>query len=133
MIIAAAIKTKDGKIWSAPKPRRHNHVFDVIWDGIGLSDTNGPFDELHRMRFKGYTAGNVSGFLTDTGEFLDRDASLEHIRACGQPFVKGRVDSATKRPIPDDEIIGGILTSEDLWDNPWNPGGKDQSMRGHGM
>jgi hypothetical protein len=131
MIVAAAIKTSDGKTWSAPKPKRHHHVFDVIWRGIGLPDTNCVlFDDMDRRRFQDYIRGHVSGFVTDAGEFLDRDASLEHVRACGQPFVKGRVDSATKKPVPDDEIIGGVLTSEDLWDSSWGP---SSSMMGHGM
>lgn len=124
MIVAAAIKTKDGKVWSAPKPCRHPHVYDVIWDGIGLMDTNmgGVFDEIERRKYQDYTRDRVEGFLTDAGEFLDRDAALAHVRVCGQPFVKGRVCSATKRQIPDDEILGGVLTSEDLWDNPpWGP------------
>jgi len=123
MIVAAAIKTRDGKVWSVPKPKRHPHVYDVIWEGIGLPDTNCVlFDDLHRLQFQDYTRERVEGFLTDTGEFLDREAALAHVRACGQPFVKGRVCSATKRPIPDDELIGGPLTSEDLWDNPpWGP------------
>jgi hypothetical protein len=116
MITGSAIRTSDGRVWSLPKPARHRQVFEAIWFGIGLSDINCKlFDEYDRRTFSNYIRDNVSGFMTDTGEFLDRDAALAHVRACGQEFKADRVCSTTKRILAIDEIIGGVLTSEDLW------------------
>jgi len=118
MIVGSAIKTWDGKVWVLPKPARHHHVFAEIWRSLhpGLSDTNNAILDDHcRRHFNDYIRENVSGFTTDAGEFLDRDAALEHVGTCGQPFAEGRICSATKRAVPDGEIIGGVLTSEDLW------------------
>lgn len=42
----------------------------------------------------------IEGFVTDGGEFLDRLQAETHARACGQLSK---------------QVIGSILTSEDLW------------------
>lgn len=49
---------------------------------------------------KGTTQNCVQGFLTNKNRFLNRTEALELVRSNGQ--LK-------------DDIIGGVLTSEDLW------------------
>lgn len=46
--------------------------------------------------------GDIQGFVTDDGKFLDRKEALKHAIACGQ--------LKDKKYKPDD-----ALTSEDLW------------------
>ena len=91
MITHVAIRFRD-QVWSLPRPYRHHHIIRVI---IWLSDHFGPGDvdcvDTH---------GDDQGFLTDSGQYLTRDQGEEHARACGQ----------LNKP-----IIGGVLTSEDLW------------------
>ena len=52
-------------------------------------------------RPKGYLKGCEQGFVTDTGEFLDREAAAKHAIACGQ--IKALKFSTVD------------LFSEDLW------------------
>ncbi len=93
MIVAAAVKL-DGVVYSVPKPGRHNHVYEKM-------------HKEHPEFWEGEHPGNrwTDGFLTDTGEFLGRDQSWEHMKACNQPFVR--------------TPTGGILTSEDIWETWW--------------
>lgn len=93
MIEAAAIKTADGRVWSVPRPLRHDACFRAISDGLQVKDD--------QQRWVAYTRGHIQGFVTDAGEFLDREAALDHAVANGQLL----------RP----QIIGSVLTSEDLW------------------
>lgn len=48
------------------------------------------------------------GFLTDTGEFLDREAAAEHAYECGQLDWLGEEDKEFV-------MISDCLMSEDLW------------------
>lgn len=64
--------------------RRHCHAYAMMF-GMGIKPN-----------------GDVQGFVTDTGEFLDRAAALKHALECGQ--------LAEKKHRPVDQ-----LTSEDLW------------------
>lgn len=102
MIVCAAIKTSDGKVWSVPKPYRHDGVFASIAAVTGLNwrdpGNDGPSD------WGRYLVGHVQGFVTDAGAFLDRAAALDHAVACRQRLLFG------------ERLAGGsILTSEDLW------------------
>lgn len=87
MIIAVAI-LYDGVVFSVAKPARHHDVIKKHFDETGL---------------KGSGDQNGQGFLTDTGEFLDRKASAIHTRECGQ--FTDRVKIGHKKR----------LFSEDVW------------------
>jgi hypothetical protein len=97
-IVAAAFRIADGRVFALPPPARHPHVRDFV-ASLGI-------DPLRAEQ----------GFVTNyKGEFLDREHAWALICESGQPLLPGRVCSATKRAIPDDELLGSILTSEDLW------------------
>lgn len=49
----------------------------------------------------GYLKDGEQGFVTDTGEFLNRKQAFLHAIRSKQQFIR--------------EITGGVLTSEDLW------------------
>lgn len=76
------------QIWSLPSPYRHHHVIGMIADLTGATRVQG---DLTRDQ----------GFLDSNGRYLDREEALPVAKAHGQ--LKGG------------KIIGGVLTSEDLW------------------
>jgi hypothetical protein len=116
MIVAAAIKTADGKVWSVPRPGRHDSVFKLIAKGIGYDiESQKAASEEETHRWLRYVSNHIQGFTTDAGDFLDRGTAFHHARACKQPFKLDRVCSSTGMPIPADQAIGSVLTSEDLW------------------
>ena len=84
-IALAAIKY-DGYIYVG---LRHAWIRDFIFDFLGWSESL-RLDFIRNMK---------DGFVTHDGIFIDRDTALVVALECGQ--VK--------------EIIGGCLTSEDLW------------------
>lgn len=84
-IVAAAIRTDDGEIWSLPRPARHHDVIRLIRE----SDCDAP------------VGGDRQGFLLSNGKFARRKPSLSIAVRAGQ-VLNGR-------------IVGGVLTSEDLW------------------
>lgn len=84
-IVAAAIMDSDKDIWAVPIPGRHHDVIKI-------------------MREAGYTGpvgGELQGFLLSNGKFCSRKAALHLAEQNGQ-LLNGK-------------IIGGTLTSEDLW------------------
>lgn len=87
MIVRAAI-TRDGGVWSVPKPGRHNHVLELMRNHGLEKRVTWPFDE--------------QGFLTDTGMFLDRRQALRHA------VISGEV------PLEWEETHTQLF-SEDLW------------------
>lgn len=84
MIIAAAIKAPDGSVVFVPRPGRHHDV-------------------IAKMINAGYHAPirGVQGFITDTGEFVDRKAAVP-IAEAGKQIVKKHGPADT-------------LFSEDMW------------------
>ncbi len=56
-----------GKVYSLPRPNRHHHVIQMIWDQTGLSVDN-----------------DTQGFLDDKGNFLNRKQAKLHATDCGQ-------------------------------------------------
>lgn len=82
MITASAILF-EGKVYTG---KRHHNVIRTIVDETGC---------------KRVGTGSVQGFVTDTGEFLDREAGAIHALACGQ-ITKLKFNSRQ-------------LFSEDLW------------------
>ena len=105
MIIAAAIRlpakqdttkpTMKDLILFVPAPGRHHNV---------LHSLHAQFLEGAERRGASYQ-GEVQGFLTDKGEFLDRRAALIHARECGQPLLRKHGEG----------YQGDELFSEDLW------------------
>jgi hypothetical protein len=80
-IIAAAIKLGD-KVYSVPRPGRHHNVIQQMrQQGVGRGDI----------------AQGIQGFLTQSGQFLDR------IEAAKLALSNGQVSHSTE------------LFSEDLW------------------
>lgn len=80
----------NGVVWSLPRPYRHGHVqaiYALLWR-----------PEMRQPRGGG--DGDDQGFLDEDGKFLTREEAEVVARASGQ---------LTK------PIIGGELTSEDLW------------------
>ena len=101
MIVASAIRTKDGKVWVAA---RHPHVFAVIAAqacnfNYGYSRT-----PLQDAAWREYTRDWVQGFVTAGGDFLDREQSMAHVLETKQFMTPRRA-----------EHPNAILTSEDLW------------------
>jgi len=82
MIVAVAVKLGQ-LIYTMPRPNRHYNV-------------------MHRMSDEKIPlAGREQGFLTDKGEFLDRDSAALHAIECGQ--------------ITECKFVKNHLFSEDLW------------------
>jgi len=65
MIVAVAIK-KDDIVYVGSKGQRHNHL---------LCDNSRPF---------GFLKLGEQGFVTDSGEFLNRIDACKHALECGQ-------------------------------------------------
>lgn len=89
MIVAAAIR-RQGLVFTLPRPARHHDVMRAMF-AQGVPAAGDGVDQ---------------GFLTDEGMFLRRAAALGHAIEADQV----KVDS-DGRP----KILGGELTSEDLW------------------
>lgn len=84
-VVAAAIRTDDGEIWSLSRPARHHDVIRLIREsGCKLP-----------------VGGDRQGFLLSNGMFARRKPALT-IAIRANQFLNSRV-------------IGGVLTSEDLW------------------
>lgn len=77
-----------GKIWSLPCPYRHHHIIRMI---IYLDP------DVHHVD----THGEDQGFLDQDGRYLTRK--------------QAEVNASINGQLKNDKIIGGVLTSEDLW------------------
>ena len=91
MITAAAIRrASDGQVFSLPKPARHSDVMRecgrIEVDGRKVCSLRGD--------------DNVQGFVDEAGTFYNRKQARAHAWRCGQHTG---------------ELIGSVLTSEDLW------------------
>lgn len=87
MIEHAAIKTTDGKVWVAPRPGRHDACFRVIAVAIDCDRPMRDDSPAEKKRWIDYLGNHEQGFVTDKGDFLDREQAYEHAKACGQRFV----------------------------------------------
>lgn len=91
-ILCAAIRRK--------KPRDCARVYNPQYHDIYEVELGWRHpDILHKFAGEVNTGPNDQGFFTSKGRFVTRAEALEIARACGQV----------------DEIIGGMLTSEDLY------------------
>lgn len=86
-VTTAAIRV-DGEVWTLPRPTRH-HVLAHAWSLAHWRD--GAPAPLYR---------HDSGFMTSNARFVGREEAEAIARAAGQ--LTG-------------PLIGGVLTSEDLW------------------
>lgn len=73
----------------------HPHLQDIYKIEIGFRHP----DILHRFKGEVSTKPSDQGFYTSKGRFVTREEGLNIARECGQV----------------DKIIGGVLTSEDLY------------------
>ena len=109
MIIASAIRLKDGRIFVG---KRHNDCFDNFVKLLNLSDIN-------TIEATKLTDGCTMGFLTDSLFFLDRETAYHEAFWYGQcKEQKWKEDSII--PIDSEIYITKenwhpCLTSEDLW------------------
>lgn len=69
-IVAAAIRTDDGRVWSLPQPQRHHDVIRVI----------------RASGYEGPVGGERQGFVTSDGLFATRKAAAAIVRRAGQPI-----------------------------------------------
>ena len=95
MITHVALKsTADGRIWSLPKPNRHDEIFKTI-----------DLDE---------NVVCLCGFLNENGVFLTRNEAWFEAHKCGQllpPYDP--VNPSIRFGKPNEEP--GPLFSEDIW------------------
>jgi hypothetical protein len=89
MIVAAAIRRRsDGQVFSLPKPARHGDVMSML----------GTIETEHGTKWALHDG--EQGFVDEEGRFYNRKQARAHAFRCGQHTG---------------ELIGSILTSEDLW------------------
>ena len=90
MIIASAIRTKDGMMFVG---KRHSNCFSNAIDILRSVDVLAP-EAKEKLK------DCEQGFLTDTGVFLSRKDAYEHAQNIGQlDLIR----------------VSHVLTSEDLW------------------
>lgn len=98
MITHVAVRS-ERVVYSLPAPNRHHHILWVLAKRKGLPNVPEVSDEA--LMVAAPSAGdNSQGFLTDQGEYLEREPALKHAIACGQ-IVKSK--------------WGNQLYSEDVW------------------
>lgn len=81
-----ACKDIGGRVWSLPAPLRHHHVLRVMYAHGAKQAEDNHYNQ---------------GFLDANGRYLHRKAAL--------------VNAELNNQIRNGKLIGGILTSEDLW------------------
>jgi len=100
VIVAAAIRTANGTVWSVPRPGRHDEVLEAIATSIGYV-INSDGDPEAEERWWELMRPHVMGFVADDGVFLDRREAFRHAKECGQKLVI--------------ETEGPGMASENLW------------------
>lgn len=89
-----------GVVYSLPAPHRHHHILWILSKRRGNEGAPDVPDEHLLVETK--EAGMDSqGFLDSEGKYLNRQDAEVRAKATGQ--------------IKNGRIIGGVLTSEDLW------------------
>lgn len=89
-----------GIVYSLPAPHRHHHILWILSKRRGNEGAPEVKDE-HLLVEKPEAGMDSQGFLDADGNYLTRPEGLIRAQATGQ--IKGG------------KIIGGTLTSEDLW------------------
>jgi len=98
MIVAAAIKDKNGKIWTLPNPARHGNIIKLIQEQ-GLRSIS----------------PCVQGFIDNDGKFYNRFEAAEHAVSCDQQFLCYDPLGSGKKIRRDTPELPFTLFSEDLW------------------
>lgn len=101
MITHVAIRTST-RIWTLPRPFRHHHILRLMQavaelKGVTISRRTSPRDQ---------------GFVTDTGQFLEREPALQYAQEHGQ-YMSDEAYCARHRQ--DQRPHLRQLFSEDLW------------------
>ena len=91
---------QNGILYSLPAPNRHHHILWVLSKRRGNEGAPEVADE-HLLAETPDPGMDSQGFLDADGKYLNRADGLVRAQATGQ--IKGG------------KIIGGVLTSEDLW------------------
>ena len=81
------------KVWSLPRPYRHHHIIRIIMY------LDGQFGDGELTAVDTY--GDDQGFLDSSGKYLTRK--------------QAQVNAMINNQVKNGKIIGGVLTSEDLW------------------
>lgn len=85
-LVAVACKDTEGRVWALPKPHRHGDVLRVMHEHGAHQAPDNHYNQ---------------GFLDANGLYLHRKAAS--------------VNAELHNQIKNGQIIGGVLTSEDLW------------------
>ena len=99
MLTHVAIR-QGGVVYSLRAPHRHHHILWILAKRRGNEGVPDVADE-HLLVETPSTGSDSQGFLDADGKYLNRADALVRAQATGQ--IKGG------------KIIGGVLTSEDLW------------------
>ena len=102
MITGVAIKDRNDKVWSLPKPNRHGHVIHLICQTVGKE--NG-------IHLQGVS---VQGFLTDKNVFLPREEAWFEAKRCNQLLPPHNPINHKER-LKEVSNVPAELFSEDLW------------------
>lgn len=89
-----------GVTYSLPAPHRHHHILWILAKRRGNEGVPDVADE-HLLNETRDGGNDSQGFLDADGQYLNRADGLIRAQATGQ--------------IKNGRIIGGVLTSEDLW------------------
>lgn len=97
MIIAAAVKIAD-VVCYIPAPARHHNILHSLSKSFSKRTDRGYLEE-------------TQGFITDTGEFLNREDAMKHVISCGQGTPRRHSLLCENKTT----YSGPKLFSEDLW------------------
>lgn len=91
---------KDGIVYSLPAPNRHHHILWILAKRKGLQNVPSVDDEA--LLVETPDDGEESqGFLDSSGRYLNR--------------AQAEVNAFLHNQVKNGKLIGGPLTSEDLW------------------
>lgn len=91
---------QSGVVYSLPAPHRHHHILWILAKRRGNEGVPDVADE-HLLTETPDAGMDSQGFLDADGQYLNRK--------------DGEVRAAATGQIKNGRIIGGVLTSEDLW------------------
>lgn len=99
LLTHVAIKS-GGVVYALPAPHRHHHILWILSKRRGNEGVPDVADE-HLLTETPAEGNDSQGFLDETGAYLNRQEAYVRAKLTGQ--------------IKNGKIIGGVLTSEDLW------------------
>lgn len=90
----------NGIVYSLPAPNRHHHILWILAKRKGLPNVPSVDDE-HLLVERAEEGSESQGFLDELGQYLNRQDAEDNA------FHNNQVKNG--------KLIGGPLTSEDLW------------------